>query len=202
MSLASRGFPWYALRVKPRHEKSVAISLGSKGYTEFLPLYRGRHRSSRRFVDVQLPFFPGYVFCRFDPLDRLPIVTTPGVLFIVKMGNYLVPVDETEIAAVQAIVRSGLNSVPWPFLSAGDFVHIEEGPLHGLDGILVSVKSEERLVVSVTLLSRSVAVEIDRRWVRPMPSPQPSVPRIMPSSQMAESAYSERRPVGLTTAQK
>ena len=159
--------PWFALNVKPRHEKFIAGALLEKGLETFLPLYRGRHRSSGRFKDVDLPLFPNYVFCRFDIYRRLPVLITPGVFSIVGFGKVPVPVEDAEIGFVQNLVRSGLDAQPWPFLQAGDQVCVEEGPLKGTEGILVTEKSNCRLVISVMLLQRSVSVEIDRRWIRP-----------------------------------
>jgi len=142
--------------------------LGGKGYETFLPLYRSRRRWSDRVKHINVALFPGYLFCRFDPLDRLvPVLTTPGVLSIVSSGKAPVPVAEEEIEAVQMIVRSGLAARPRPFLQVGSKVHIDQGPLTGLDGIIAHEKNTSRLVVSVTLLQRSVAVEIDSTWARP-----------------------------------
>jgi transcription antitermination factor NusG len=163
-------FPWYAIRVKSRHEKTVAGALRGKGYIEFLPTYVGRHRSSGRLKDVDLPLFPGYVFCRFNQLERLPIVVTPGVVYILSDKNRLLTIDEQEIAFIQRMITTGFNPQPWPFLRVGDPVQIEEGPLRGLQGTLQATKGRYCFVVSVALLQRSVAVEIDRRCVIPMTS--------------------------------
>jgi transcription antitermination factor NusG len=155
------------LYVKTHHEKLVAAGLRGKGYTEFLPLYRARHRSAGRFKDVDLPLLPNYVFCRFRSDRRTPILATPGVFHIVAVAGTPAPVDEIEIANLQRVVDSGICARPWPFLKVGDRVRIEEGPLRGTHGILEVSKDENRLIVSVTLLQRSVAVNVDRRWVRP-----------------------------------
>ena len=159
--------PWFALQVKFRHEKTVSQALRGKGYTEYLPLCRGRHRSGGRFQDVDLPLFPTYVFCRFDPLRRLPILMTPGVFSIVGTSSEPLPVDEEELGAVRRLIASGLHAEPWPFLQVGDPVYVEEGSLRGTHGILQRFKNKYRLVISITLLQRSVAVEIDRACVRP-----------------------------------
>lgn len=158
---------WFAIRVRPRLEKLVSDALRSKDYTEFLPVFRVRRRWSDRFVTAELPLFPGYIFCRFNPERRLPILTTPGVMHVVGLGRVPLPLDEDEVAAVRAIVDSGLAAQPWPFLKSGDRVMLAEGPLRGVEGILVSADAN-RLVVNVTLLQRSVAVQIDREWVRPL----------------------------------
>jgi transcriptional antiterminator NusG len=158
---------WYALQVRTLHEQSVAAAMRGKGYEEFVPTYERRHRWSDRIRREARPLFPGYVFCRFDPRCRLPILTTPGVRAIVGAGREPVAVDEAEIEAVRRLVRSGLGVEPWPYFNAGDRVEIRDGPLCGVEGVLLEVKRRRRLVVSVTLLHRSVAVEIDGSAVMP-----------------------------------
>jgi transcription antitermination factor NusG len=166
---------WFALRVKCRYEKFVSTLLRDKGYDELLPLYWSRRRWSDRFQSVELPLFPGYVFCRLDPQYRLPLLTTPGVMHLVGVGRIPEPIDDSEIAAIQAAVRSGLSTEPWPFLKVGHRVRLEEGPLTGLEGIVIEERKRQRLVVSVSLLQRSIAIEIERQWVRPLDAAQPSI---------------------------
>ena len=159
---------WFALRVKSRCEKVVAAIARNKGFEEFLPLYQCRQRWSDRLKSVEFPLFPGYVFCRLDPQYRLPLLTIPGVLHFVGIGKVPAPIDDAEIIAIQSAVASGLSAEPWPFLEVGQRVQLEDGPLAGLEGFLVEVRKRYRVVVSVTLLKRSVAVEIDREWVAPL----------------------------------
>lgn len=159
---------WFALRVKPRFEKTVANIARNKGYEEFLPLHRFRRRWSDRFKPVELPLFPGYVFCQLNPEFRLPLLTIPGALHFIGIGRIPAPIDDEEIAALQAAMRSGLWAEPWPFLDVGQRVLLEKGPLAGLEGLLIEVRKKQRLIVSVTLLRRSVAVEVERDWVRPL----------------------------------
>jgi len=166
--------PWYALRARVRHEKLIASALYGKGYEVFLPLHRVRHRWSDRMKELDDPLFPGYLFCRFDVNRRLPILTTPGVIQVVGMGKRILPVDDLEVAAIQAIVSSQLYAERWPYLAVGQRVRIERGPLTGMEGILLTVKNTYRLVVSVTLLQRSVSVEIDEDWVTPLDGDRPS----------------------------
>jgi transcription antitermination factor NusG len=167
-------FPWYALQVRPRFEKQVASALLGKGYEGFLPLYRCRNRWSDRIKEIELPLFSGYMFCRFDVNRRLPILMTPGVMHIVGIGKTPVPVEESEVAALQTIVVSGLQAGPWPYLQVGQRVTVDRGALAGVEGILIAIKGRNRLVVSVTLLQRSVAVEVDEHRVWPVD------PRVQP----------------------
>ena len=158
---------WFALHVRSRHDKLVAANLAVRGMEPLIPLYRSRRRWSDRTRVMELPLFPGYVFCRFDPGSMLPVLTTPGVVRVVSAGKRPCPVAEEEIAAIQRIVRTGNSVEPWPYLRAGQKVKILDGPLFGIEGILVDVKNRTRLVVSVHLLQRSIAVELDRDCIGP-----------------------------------
>lgn len=156
---------WFAIQVRATHEKRVSSLLQGKGYECFLPLEKGRRLWSDRIREVELPLFPGYVFSRFDPVVRLPVLKTPSVLKIVGAGRMPIPVDDAEIAGIQTIVKSRLAVSPYPFMRIGDRVQIRSGPLCGLEGILLEMRQRHRLIVSVTLLQRSVAVDIDSAWV-------------------------------------
>jgi transcription antitermination factor NusG len=104
--------------------------------------------------------FPGYVFCRFDVLNRLPILKTPGVAHVVGIGRAPHPLDEQEVQSLRVLVGSELPVDPWPFVQVGQRIDIVGGPLAGASGLLLHVKGKDRLVVSISLLQRSVAVEV------------------------------------------
>jgi len=176
---------WFALLVKPRHEKAVAAALRGKGYTEYLPLYEARHRSAGHLRKAQLPLFPMYVFCRFDPVNRLPILTIPGVFSIVASGTEPAPLDDREIEVMQTVVRSGLRIDPCPYVEIGEMVEIVNGPLRGLSGLILNSKGEQRLIVSVTLLRRSISIEIDRPSVKPLRGVPDAQARLAPDYQGA-----------------
>lgn len=161
-------YPCFALQVKARWEHTVATILRGKGYEVFLPLYKSRRVWSDRVKQIELPLLPGYVFCRFDALKRLPILTTPGVASVVGIGKCPVPIDEAEITAMQTAVRSGLAAQPWPFLQVGQRVRVQCGPLAGLEGVLLDFREHRRLVLSVVLLQRSIAVELNGDSVAPI----------------------------------
>jgi transcription antitermination factor NusG len=164
----SAPFPWYALQIRSKQRKGISAMVCGKGYETYEPLYRSRRRWSDRVKQVDLPLFPGYIFCRLDLRNRLPILMVPGVVGIVGLGKTPVPVDDEEIETLRAIVDSRLPAEPWPFLGLGSKVYIERGPLAGLEGIITDTNKVYRLVVSVSLLQRSVGVEIDRNWARPI----------------------------------
>jgi transcription antitermination factor NusG len=167
--------PWYAIHVRPRFENCVQMHLEAKGYEVFLPTFVSTRRWSDRVKTVSLPLFPSYLFCRFDACSRLPILVTPGVLSIVGVGRAPAPEDQEEIWSIRQVLGSGQTTLPWPYLKIGEIVRIETGPLEGLTGCVVREKSCDRLIVSVTLLMRSVSVDIDRRWVKPLELHRPRI---------------------------
>jgi Transcription antiterminator len=172
---AQEEHPWFALQVRTRFESLVATLLHQKGYPVLLPTCTSRRQWNDRVRDLQVPLFPSYLFCRFDPAKRLPILTTPHVISVVGVGRTPVPVDDKEIAAIREVMNSGQDAKPWPYLHDGQKVRIKGGPLRGLCGILLSVKAEYRLILSVTLLRRSIAVEVERSAVVPVQEEPASV---------------------------
>jgi transcription antitermination factor NusG len=156
---------WYALYLRPGFERVVAHNLQAKGFEEYLPLYRRKNRAATT-REVELPLFPGYVFCRFNLGDRLPILMIPGVKGIVGDRKGPAPVNDGELDDIRLILESGARCEPKPFISVGKTLRVETGPLAGLEGSVVMSNNSCRLLVPVKLLHRSVAVEIDRRCLK------------------------------------
>src|SRR6266849_23628 len=179
---------WYALQLRTRWESSAATLLTGKGYQTFLPTFKTLRRVRGKSCEVHPPLFPGYLFCRFDALKRLPVLLTPGVITVVGRGRIPIPVEDFEIEAVQKVVSAGLQVEPWPYLEVGQLVRIDDGALCGVQGILIGFKGARRIVVSISLLRRSVALEIDRSVVCPIQLTRtvPAVP--LPNSPLLETA--------------
>jgi transcription antitermination factor NusG len=156
---------WYALQVRSRKEGYVASQIMGQGYECLLPTYKSVRKWSDRVKEVEQPLFPGYLFCRFDFQNRRPVITTPGVLQIVGYGRTAISVSDEEIQSLQLAVSSGMPKQPWPFLEVGQRVRVNYGTLSGLEGILVNVKGNQRVILSVTLLQRSVAMEVETSWL-------------------------------------
>src|SRR5215471_20374288 len=157
--------PWYVLQCWARKESVITTHLENQGLECFLPKYKSIREWSDRKKEVEQPLFPGYVFCRFDYSQRRPVVMTPGVLQVVGFGRTPTAVPDREVEALQTAVASGIASQPWPYLEVGERVLVKAGKLSGLEGILVSFKGKHRVVLSVSLLQRSVALEVDLDWV-------------------------------------
>lgn len=153
--------PWFALQTRPRNEKQVERLLTHKGYECCLPMYRQKRRWSDRITEVELPLFPTYIFCRFNTSAIGRAVSTPGVTCIVGFGGQPAEVAVKEIETLQLLDQSGLLREPWVYLPNGTLVQVEAGPLAGAQGIFCSGEGKRRLVISVSLLQRSVAVQLD-----------------------------------------
>lgn len=154
-------FNWFAAYTRPHHEKVSAASLRQRGYEILFPSYRLASRWKDRVKQLELPLFPGYLFVRCDPVKRLPVLQTPGLLHLVSDRNGPLPVPEVEVENLRLALSSRARLEPVPFLKAGDRIMVRHGPLAGLEGILVAKRDSLRVVISVELLARSVAVEID-----------------------------------------
>ncbi len=158
-------FPWYGIRTRSNQEKLTATVLENKGFENFLPTYRVKRKWSDRLVETDVPLFPGYVFCRFEVKQRLPILTTPGVVSVLGFGSEPAAIADSEIEAIQAILESGFSAEPCDYLYEGQRVRVTSGALEGVEGVLLKKKNQWRMIVSVTILNRSISVEIDRDWI-------------------------------------
>jgi transcription antitermination factor NusG len=152
---------WFALKVRPNHEQTAHRCLTERGFESYLPVYRVRRRWSDRIKEMESVLFPSYVFCRFGESDRLCVLSAPGVRSIVGTRNNPMPVDESQLQAVRAIVSSGQPVALWPYVRAGQRVAIMRGPLASLRGVVVRANNSWRVVVSVDALTCSICVEVD-----------------------------------------
>lgn len=158
--------PWYALRVRSNFERTSSEALQMRGLDTFLPSVKLRRRWSDRVKVIDQPLFPGYVFCRFDREDRINVMRAPGVVHVVGAGSEPQPVDPTEIEYVRTVVLAELAAKPHPFLKAGQHVRVDRGPLAGTQGIITAINGTKSLILSISLLQRSIAVEVNADWVR------------------------------------
>jgi len=168
MNPTSPSYRWYALQVRTRWESSTAVLLGGKGYETLLPTFAAKKGWSGRQKSSNAPLFPGYVFCQFNVHDRLPVLVTPGVISVIGRGKVPVAIEDAEISAIQQVMSAGVTMEPWPYLEIGQRVRIETASMQGVEGILLNFKGNNRIVLSVSLLRRSVALEIDRDAVSPI----------------------------------
>ena len=159
-------FDWYAIWTRSRHEKHVRDQLSLKHVDVFLPTITKWSRWKDRKKKIDWPLFPGYVFARFDPTDRLPILKCDGVVTIVGSEGLPSPIPEVEIDGIRTLIESELSYDPCPLIKEGMMVEVKSGPLKGVVGRLVRKGSHARLVLSVDLIGQAVSVEVDAADVK------------------------------------
>lgn len=152
---------WNAVATRPRHEKVVAEQLSSASIEVFLPMVSTPSRWKDRNVLIDRPIFPGYVFTRIESHERKTIYTSPGVVRILSFNGKAAVIDDSEIEAVRICLSRGINPAPHPFPAVGETVRVKSGALQGLQGIVIRLKKECRIVVSIGLIHRSISAEID-----------------------------------------
>ena len=154
---------WFAVRTSPRWEHRASAELALRGLEIWLPVVRVKHDWSDRIKIVEQPLFPGYLFGRFHLDERVRILQSPGVKQIVGIGNTPSPIGDSELDNLRTLVSANTVLVPWPYLHAGQRIRIDRGPLAGVEGFVVRAgEAALRIVVSLDLLQRSIAAEIDR----------------------------------------
>ncbi|MEJ2007475.1 MAG: UpxY family transcription antiterminator [Acidobacteriota bacterium] len=159
--METKSWRWFALYTRHQHEKSVAQGLSKMGMRAFLPLYTEVHRWRDRVKEISLPLFPNYVFVLGGLERRNEILSMAGVYDFVRLGVSPATIPDEEIEAVRQVVEGCQRVEPHPFLTTGERVRVISGPLKGTEGILIRRKSLYRLVLSVELLARSIAAEVN-----------------------------------------
>jgi transcription antitermination factor NusG len=152
---------WCAIYTRHQHEKAIAQILSAKGLEVFLPLYNATRRWKDRTMHLSLPLFPCYLFLRGMKERRLEVVTTPGIVSILGIKGEPATIPESEIESIRRAIEWGNRIEPHPFLRCGDRVRLISGPLQGFEGILVRKKNLYWLVLSIEILERSAAVEVE-----------------------------------------
>jgi transcription antitermination factor NusG len=160
-SESDQAIRWYGIHTRHQHEMSVASILANKGFKVFYPTYESVRKWKDRNKKLSLPLFPGYLFLANDVEKKLLIVSTPGVCAILSFAGEPALIPSVEIEALRRSIDCRCKLTPHPFLNTGDRLRIKSGPLAGTEGILTRKKDIYRLVLSVEMLGRSAAVEID-----------------------------------------
>lgn len=164
---------WYAIYTSARHEKVVARQLGERSIETFLPLYRSVNRWKDRRKLVEAALFPSYVFVRIAIEERLRVLEVPGVVSIVGSSGHFPALPDQEITTLRNGLENQVYAEPHPYLKVGRKVRVVRGPMAGAEGILTRKKDKYRVVISIDVLMRSVAVEIDGGDVEPIRSGRP-----------------------------
>lgn len=162
---------WFAACTRSRHEKMVAEQLRGKGVEFFLPLGRTVRRWQSRTAEVDLPLFPGYIFVHVPLRERLRVLTVPGVAYLVASAGQPLPVPQEQLLTLRERLAAGVLAEPHPYLAVGSRVRVRRGPLADLEGVLLRKHGQSRLIVSVDMIQRSVALHVEACDVEPLPGP-------------------------------
>jgi transcription antitermination factor NusG len=159
---------WYAAYTCTNHERRVAQQLAEREVESFLPLYRSVRRWKDRRKELQLALFPGYVFVHMDVANRLRVLQLPGVVNLVSFGGVPAPLPDGEIEGLRNGLTNEGQVESHPYLAAGRRVRIVDGPFSGVEGIVVRRKDKLRVVLSISLIQRSVAIEVAEGDIAPL----------------------------------
>lgn len=151
---------WYAAYTRANHERRVAQELAERGVEHFLPQYQSRRKWKDREVELALPLFPGYVFVRMALEHKLRVLQVPGVACLVSFAGKPAVVPAEEFARIQELLNRRVLATPHPYLNVGRRARVLDGPFAGLEGIVVRRNKRNRLVISLDLIERSIAVEL------------------------------------------
>ena len=158
---------WCAVHTRYQHERLASELLASKGFETFLPTFARIHRWKDRKKEICEPLFPGYLFAANVGAGGMQVVMTAGVCSVVCTGGAPATIPTHEIEAIRKVVAGPQQVEPHAYLKDGDRVRVVGGPLAGIEGILIRKEKRARLIVSVDLLGRAAAVEIDGACVEP-----------------------------------
>lgn len=161
-------FPWYVAYTRPRHEKYIGLQLEERGLSTFVPLYTSIRRWKDRRKRLELPLFPGYIFVQIALQSKLDVLRLPGVVDFIRFQGKPVPVPSREIETLRLGLTTSAPMRPHPYLEAGRRVRICRGVLDGIEGIFVRRRGQSRVVLSVSLIQRSVAIEVEEADVEPV----------------------------------
>jgi transcriptional antiterminator RfaH len=156
---------WYAVHVRPNYEMAVARRLKEIGVEEFLPINKSAPVSRRNRFASGPPLFPGYVFPHLDLHSGPRLYNIPGIIRILGHGGQAIPIEDSEIAMVRSIADSPLAVESIPYFQSGEKIRLTAGPLCGVAGTFLSSSKGNKLVVSLPLLMRSLAVTVLSEWV-------------------------------------
>jgi transcription antitermination factor NusG len=161
---------WYALHIRARHEKKVAVRLQEQGITAFSPTITEVHRWTDRNVRIEKPLFPCYAFVNILPSkrNRLSVLSTQGVLGLVGIAGVGIPIPNKEIDDIRILLASDAACTPCPFVKVGTRVRIRGGAMDGVEGVLVTQNADQSLVVSVELIQRSISVRLHGYDLKPV----------------------------------
>ena len=159
---------WIAVYTKPRHEKMTYKYLCEKNIKTYLPLIKVKRKWSDRYQWIEKPMFKSYIFVYAEKNEFLNIVQTYGVHHIIKFGDEIVPIHESEIEGIRQLIEGGFNPEPTDYFVVGDEVEIIGGPLKGMIGQVSRIKRQDYFILKIDAIQHAIQCQIERRWLKTM----------------------------------
>jgi transcription antitermination factor NusG len=161
---------WYVLFVRSNQEKRVAQHLTHRQIEHFLPVFDSIHQWRDRKVKLSQPLFTGYVFVRIPLVERLKVLVIPNVVNLVGTRNTPSIISDEEITGIRHAMEDGkVKPHPYRALKEGSWVVINAGAMVGMEGDLVRLQNNSRVLISLNSISRAFTVEVDSRSVELAP---------------------------------
>jgi transcriptional antiterminator NusG len=150
---------WNVLHVVANHEKQVAKHLSARSVEHYLPVYSERSQWKDRRVEIERPLFKGYVFIRYNPLARLAVLTTPGVIRLLGEGQSQI-VSSEELDRIREGLASGCRLRPHPFISVGSRVRVRDGIFGGVTGVVTELRQQCKIVIGLASIQQCFSLEL------------------------------------------
>ncbi len=157
---------WYALSTKARHEKKVYERLLLKKVESYLPLQTINKKWSDRYKIVEEPLFSCYIFVKMALKNRVQILQTDGVVRLVNFNGIPATIPESQLNAIRLLLKQKKEIQRISYLTPGQKVEVTQGPLKGVNGVLVNVKNKHRLVLRLDSIMQAISVDIDHRDIK------------------------------------
>jgi len=148
---------WFVLHVKPRTEKKTVERLTAMRLFVHLPTYVRETRVQRRRVRRVLPIFPGYVFTKLFPAERVAVLKTNLVVRTIPVERPRLMIHQ--LRQVRRAARAA-TSLRVAACSPGDLVKVVSGPFYGTEGVVSRRGREATLCLNVDMLGASVEVSV------------------------------------------
>jgi len=158
---------WIAVYTKSRHEKVVIRELEKKNIEAYCPILKERRQWSDRKRWVEFPLFRSYVFIKIELKNSLYILQTMGVHHIIKFQGNISTIPDGIIQNIKSMIDGGFTVEQVEYFVKGDEVKVVDGPLKGMEGIVVKIKNENKLVLKVAAIHQAIAVQIHPGYLKP-----------------------------------
>lgn len=158
---------WFAIYVRSRAERKVALELKYNEIDYYLPLVKRLKQWSDRKKWIEEPLFRSYIFVNVDEQDFHKVVRTQGVVKYVTFEGQAVSIPDSQIYAIRYYLEEtdpeNIEEVDW---KVGKRVEIISGSMTGLIGELLEVQGRHKVKVEIEAVGSSLMINIPKSKLR------------------------------------